>query len=397
MSLGGLTRTGLTANETSVVWFGKRQRNSSAITSYRWHLLQSPALVAVVAFLLALPLSGYAAPFDSVHPKTSRISHVLHISVDALGGKYLAEFIANSPQDFGSFKRLIDEGASTLNARTDYTHTITLPNHTCMLTSRPVRTPDAWPQWAGHYWELNVEFPNTGSPESLHAANPFGTYIVSTFDVVHDNGLSTALYSGKTKFSLYTISYGPQFGASHPRGSNKIDYSILMEKIHESALQDLKLHTPAYAFIHYPEPDLAGHAFGYLGPEYRNSVKSVNDSLRDLLELIDTEQEWKNRTVIVLSADHGGAPGTKGHSRPDVFYNYAIPFIVWGHGIAQSADLYEMNRSSRVDPGDERPEYAPSGQPIRNGDGGNLSLKLLGLPAIPGSSINATQELQVSY
>lgn len=323
------------------------------------------------------------------------VAHVIHISVDALGSKYLEKFLKESPTDFNNFGRLINEGAATLNARTDYTYTVTLPNHTCMVTGRPVKTPDDWQECAGHLWEWNGDFPSDKAAASLHATNPAKGYTASTFDVAHDNGLKTALYSGKSKFKVYTVSYGPTLGAEHANGRNKIDFSIIGSGIHAKALADLKANKPAYAFLHYPEPDSAGHAAGYLGDEYRNAVKAVNGYLGDLLALIETDPEWKDRTAIVLSADHGGEPGTKSHGSAKHPYNYTIPFIVWGTGVAKGADLYKINAATRTDPGEGRPVYAPTGQPIRNGDGGNLSLKLLGLPAVPGSHINSKQDLNV--
>jgi hypothetical protein len=323
------------------------------------------------------------------------VPHVIHISVDALGSKYLEKFLQEAPEEFNNFSRLIKEGSSTLNARTDFTHTNTLPNHTCMVTGRPVKTPAEWQECTGHFWEWNGDVPSPKAPASLHATNPTGGYTVSTFDVVHDNGLSTALYSGKSKFKLYSISYGPEFGAAHAKGRNKIDSVIIGSKIHDKAFPELKAKKPTYTFLHYPEADSAGHAFGYLGKEYRDAVKQVNGYLGDLLSLIDNDAEWKDRTVIILSADHGGEPGTKGHGAATHPYNYTIPFIVWGKGIAKGADLYKLNATSRTNPGDGRPAYAPTGQPIRNGDGGNLALNLLGLPAIPGSHINNLQDLKV--
>lgn len=358
-------------------------------------------LLSLALLTLGLQLAHAQAPLTPVTQvaplpaAAAPVAHVIQISVDAMGAKYLDKFLQESPQDFNNFGRLIKEGASTLNARADYTFTITLPNHTCMVTGRPVDTPPEWPEAQGHYWKWNGDFPSPDAPASLHAVNPAGGYTASSFDVAHDNGLSTALYSGKEKFHMFTYSFGPELGAENAHGRNKIDYSIIGSGIHDKALADIKLHKPAYTFLHYPDPDSAGHAFGYLGPEYRDAVKKVNGYIGDLLSLAETDPEWKNRTVIILSADHGGRPGTKNHGDADQPYNYTIPFLVWGAGVPQGADLYKLNPTTRTDPGDGRPPYAPTGQPIRNGDGGNLALKLLGLPAIPGSHINDKQDLSV--
>lgn len=358
------------------------------------------ALAVLALGLHTTPGCSQEATAPVVPPPTnagasSQVTHVIHISVDALGAKYLTQFLKESPQEFNNFERLIKEGATTLNARTDYTRTITLPNHTCMVTGRPVHTPYDWAECQGHFWTWNGDFPSDQAPASLHAVNPTKGYTASTFDVAHDNGRKTALYSGKAKFKVFTYSYGPELGADNPRGKNKIDVSIVDNGIHEKALASLKANAPAYTFLHYPDPDAAGHAFGYLGPEYRNAVKAVNGYLGDLLNLLDTDPEWKGHTVIVLSADHGGKPGTKNHGDADEPYNYTIPFMVWGAGVAKGADLYALNTTTRTNPGEGRPMYAPTGQPIRNGDGGNLSLKLLSLPAIPGSHINSKQDLNV--
>ena len=324
-------------------------------------------------------------------------SHVIHISVDALGGKYLSQFLQETPADFPNFARIIREGASTLNARTDYTHTNTLPNHTCMLTGRPVKTPEGWAECQGHFWEENSEFPGENVPTSLHATNTAGpgSYTASAFDVAHDAGLKTAIYAGKSKFRLYPASFGAEFGAPHVRGRNKIDSAVIANNVFAPALADLKITRPNYAFLHFARPDSVGHAKGYLGSEYRDAVKEVDGQLGQLLAFLESDAAWKNRSAIIISADHGGEPGTMGHGNAAHPHNYTIPFLVWGAGAKRGADLYALNAQTRTNPGENRPAYAPTNQPIRNGDGGNLALKLLGLPPIPGSHINARQDLAV--
>ena len=76
-----------------------------------------------------------------------------------------------------------------------------------------------------------------------------------------------------------------------------------------------------------------------------------------------------------------------------------IPFAVWTGDDADddsgSADLYELNAGTRFDPGLTQPPHDSDTPPIRNSDAANLALDLLGLPAIPGSTINAKQDLRI--
>jgi len=111
-----------------------------------------------------------------------------------------------------------------------------------------------------------------------------------------------------------------------------------------------------------------------------------------VLHLVETDPTLKGHTTIIVTADHGGVDLS--HGEAELAVNYTIPLFVWGAGVGRG-DLYAINRDTRTEPGDTRPEYAAEHQPIRNGDTGNLALKLLGLGPIPGSVINAKQDLRV--
>lgn len=311
---------------------------------------------------------------------------VIGISVDGLGSSYLQQ--ALDADEVPHLKRLLEEGAGTLNARTDFFMSVTLPNHTAMLTGRPVRGDD------GHGYTNNVD-PKDG--EIIHSIK--GSYVASVFDVAHDNGLKTGLWTTKSKFSLYSDSYDATNGAADKMGADngrdkldafvhKPDCTTLMDDYIEA----VKGAPLGFAFVHFGDPDAAGHKHGWGGAEYRGALKKVDDCIRRIVEMVENVPAYKGRTVVILTADHGGFQ--KGHSDAKNPLNYTIPFLTWGAGITK-ADLYQLNSKTRTSPGEGRPSFEDAGQPIRNGDLGNLALSELGLPAIPGARINAKQDLRV--
>ncbi|WP_168205499.1 alkaline phosphatase family protein [Bythopirellula goksoeyrii] len=335
----------------------------------------------------------------AVETSFAAVSHVIHISIDGLRGDLLESYINSSPQDFPNFKRFVDEGATTFNGRTDYSNTETLPNHTSMLTGRPVEQPDGVPNTTHHGYLDNGSLSPTST---LHnSGNPNLSYISSTFDIVHDNGLSTALYASKDKFAIYAQSYTASTGAPDTTGADngrdKIDIHLITPNfisMHNSFLSDMATVGINYSFLHYLLPDGVGHSAGWDSESWNNSVKTMDTYMGDMFDLIETNASLIDDTIIVLTADHGGT-GT-GHGTATDPANYTIPVLVWGAGVAPGADLYSLNPLSRLDPGANRPSYTASAQPIRNGDTGNLALHLLGLGPVAGSTINANQDLVVA-
>jgi hypothetical protein len=341
-------------------------------------------------------LSSWPSTF---FPSAAASEFVIHISVDGLRPDAVTTLGAAV---LPNFYRLRNEGAFTDNARTDYDYTITLPNHTAQLTGRPVL--DRFGANSGHRYVSNDD-PAPGVTLATNA----GYYVASAFDVAHDNGLKTAMYATKSKFSLYDTTYDSSHGAPDltgiDNGSDKLDLSVISNLNSPSMMTTLlgNLDSAAtranYTFVHFHDTDSAGHSTGGDITEpptspYLTAVKAVDGYLGSLLTKIANTPALNGHTTIILSADHGGRLNTTDHSNATLRDDYQIPFYVWGAGVTHG-DLYAMNVGTRLDPLTGRPLYSAPIQPIRNGDIANLALDLLGLGAVPASSINAQQNLAV--
>ncbi len=286
-----------------------------------------------------------------------------------------------------SIYRLIDEGASTSNARTVVESTQTLPNHTSMLTSAPVSGT------SGHGVTFNED-------DGLTVHDSAGRYVASMFDVAHDNGLSTLLYAGKPKFDFLDRSWDATNGAADTtgadNGTDKIDHYMRSDgaTVTSSFLAQLAADPTNLNVVHYAGTDAAGHDFGWGSAEYDQALKDIDALVGQILAFVETDPTMAGRTVVVLSTDHGGT-GTS-HIDETLAVNYTIPMYVWGVDIAGGGDLYALTGASRLDPGTAQPDYLAAGQPIRNAGTGNLLLDLLGLGPIPGSAINSAQDLDIT-
>jgi predicted AlkP superfamily pyrophosphatase or phosphodiesterase len=295
-------------------------------------------------------------------------TRVLAISVDGLNVDALERLgRAGAPH----FHRLLDEGASTRNARTEREMTVTLPNHTGMLTGRRIAK-----DRGGHGVTWNDDL------RRMTVHKGAGHRVGSVFGVVHRAGRSTALFSTKTKFSLFNRSWDHAIDRFH------VDEH--QTALVRAARRDLVHRNRAFTFLHLSLPDLAGHAHGFMSDEYVAAVRRTDELLGKVLSTIEDHPALARHVTVVLTADHGG--NGPDHSDPTRIANYRVPFLVWGAGVP-AGDLYDLN-ADYADPGSGRPRYAGA-QPVRNGDVANLSTDLLGLGPVPGSELDAAQDLDV--
>lgn len=324
------------------------------------------------------------------------ITHVIVISVDGMGSKYVEPLLASGqPNELTTFKRFQKEGAGTLNARNDPNAAVTLPNHVCMITGRGVAGP------AGHRWNSN----NDPAPDATLATQN-GSYVAGVFDVAHDHGLRTGLWSGKTKFLLFAQSYGSKNGAADlsgpDQGRNKIDSvrivaGIRARDLTTDLIREMSATPLQFVFVHYQDPDAEGHTTGWSAEPasaYAKTLKAVDTEIGRIQEWVQSQPGFKNQTAIILTADHGGHRLKHGDTANPL--DFIIPFYVWGPDVVAGGDLYAMNAGRRAAPAATEHPGDTGIQPIRNGESANLGLSLLGLPAVSGSTLNGAQDLVVT-
>lgn len=253
-----------------------------------------------------------AALFPSLLLAAPRAEHVFVVSID--GGK--PSVIAES--EMPTLKKIVSEGAVTWKARTIFPSK-TLPSHTSMLTGVG---PDKHQVLWNAYTPIRgfVKVPTAFS--LLRAADPKAV---------------TGMFVGKAKFrhlwlknTLDIFDFGgPQDPVPTAAGAEIEKDKKPAQMVAKNAAAWIKEHKPNLAFIHFPDPDSAGHASGWGSPEQKEAFKVTDQALWQLWQSIK-DAGIADTSVIIISADHGGHDKTHGLDTPD---DMEIPWIAWGAGV----------------------------------------------------------------
>ncbi len=329
----------------------------------RWRLRASALTLTFAIAALVDPADAAVPPPTAPQPT---VKSVLVISVDGLNPEAIRIL---GPTGAPNFYRLMAEGASTLNARTVYEKTETLPNHTSMVTGRPVDIARG-----GHGIDFNVDNGTTVAQNATHRVR-------SVFSKVHNKLGRTALFVSKPKFELLHRSW--------PNSIDRYVYQTDNDALTTIVIKDLKKKR-RFRLLHLSAPDGAGHASGYMSADYLEKVQATDRRLGRVMRKIDRTKRLRKNLMLVITTDHGGVTTT--HTDATQYGNYRIPFFAWGRGVT-SSDLYDIN-PAYADPGVARPTYSGT-QPIRNADIANLATSLLGLGPVKGSLVGQQQRLTV--
>ena len=240
-------------------------------------------------------------------PPVAAVEHVVIISVDGLRPDLALR--ANAPV----MRSLLQEGAFSFWARTVEV-SVTLPAHTSMLTG-------VTPAKHGVSW-------NSDLPERMSSFPAYPTIL----ELAHRAGLVTEMIAGKSKFRTLnkpqTIDRVFVPPGTNTSASNTVVTGQALQLYAQGAVR------PALSFIHFPDVDAAGHAHGWGSPEQIAAIEQTDFEIGRILAAVD-----RSTTIIIVSADHGGAGLTH---RPNDPRSRHIPWIIAGPGVKHGFDLAQI-------------------------------------------------------
>lgn len=107
------------------------------------------------------------------------------------------------------------------------------------------------------------------------------------------------------------------------------------EETMDKAIAFMIKEKPSLTFIHFDQPDGAGHNIGHDTPEYYAEVEKIDAFVGRILDALNGNGTLKD-TVIIFSSDHGGIE--KGHGGKSLF-EVEIPWIIFGKNISPKGKL----------------------------------------------------------
>jgi predicted AlkP superfamily pyrophosphatase or phosphodiesterase len=257
---------------------------------------------AVTAAILAASLTALAAP---------RAGHVFIISID--GGK--PAVIAKSQMP--ALQGMVAEGAHTWVANTIFPSK-TLPAHTSMLTGvGPEKHMISWNNW----------IPGAGFVK-----------VPTVFSEAKKAGLTTGLFVGKEKFRHLAVPGTVDLFEYNKAQSGELiadktkagkEGTVLAKTVATDAATFIKEKKPNLCVIHLTDTDNTGHKFGWGSKEQILAFADVDAALGVIRKAV-SDAGLAEKSVILISADHGGHDKTHGLNTPD---DMNIPWVAWGKGV----------------------------------------------------------------
>jgi arylsulfatase A-like enzyme len=261
----------------------------------------SSMIFILVFFLAAGPVFSQQAALRSA---ASPDKHVIVVSMDGMRPDVLLR--AKVP----NIRDLALHGAFTFWAEsTDLA--ITLPTHVSMFTGvTPTRHKVLW--------------------NDDRDVDPSMLAVPTLFELAKKAGYSSAMVIGKHKLGIMAKP-GTVDWLNAPAKKSKPDAVTVAT----AAAQILRQHRPGVLFVHFPDPDAVGHSTGW-GTAEQVAVADRADQGVGILVAALGEARLSEKTLLIVTADHGGSGKSHGAKVP---FSHYVPWIAVGPGVRENYDL----------------------------------------------------------
>lgn len=257
--------------------------------------------IILALLLVATPICAQQPSLrDTALPSDKR---VLVVSIDGMRPDVLLR--AKAP----NIRELTQHGSFTFWAEsTDIA--ITLPTHFSMLTGvSPAKHHITWND------DRQVESSALTVP--------------TLFDLAKKAGYTTSMVVGKHKLCI--IAKPGMVDWLEAPDNTKEDALTIAAR----AADVLRKHRPQVMFVHFPDPDAVGHALGWGSPQQVAAVDRADQGVGIVMAVL-RELDLREKTLVIVTADHGGSGRSHGAKVP---FSHYIPWITVGPGVRENYDL----------------------------------------------------------
>lgn len=256
-----------------------------------------------ILVLLASMLIGL-----NTRAQPAKIEHVVLIGCDGLGA------YAIPGADMPALKKMMENGAWSLKARA------VLPSSSAVNWASILM--GAGPTLHG-YTEWNSAVPEIPSADTTKSG--MFPSVFSLLKAQKPRSTTALIYSwGGIGPLIEKTLTDTRFA-----GKDKDDVCV------DTAVSVIINKKPTLTFVHLDEPDGVGHNIGHRTKEYYEELKNVDARIHKIVAAVD-KAGIADRTVIIVTADHGGKD--KGHGGKSLD-EVQVPWIAFGRGVEKNKEL----------------------------------------------------------
>lgn len=243
-------------------------------------LFYIPALLLFVFLFPSLSSHTFLQVLPSGTPPPNAFSHVILLSWDGTQYNHLVSLYNSG--NLTNLKQIVNENR--------------LPILKALITD--------------HYTETNYGHPSllSGMGQGTVQGCPDNITIWENLEAWNSSWV-TGSTAGKAKFTDTIFPY------AHDDADYWYAADTTANTVTNQALSFIHNYSQSsfFLFVHYREPDYAGHNYGENSPQYDNALIECDNQLGRILSALETE-EISDSTAILVSTDHGFQEGGTGHS-----------------------------------------------------------------------------------